>query len=256
MRVRLRRLPHNNTRRVWRGLHQITNYNGNSSVTVRADASLAEELNSFFAHFEASRPLSVIPPLPLPTTSTISPPTLQVHQVKCALRSVNLGKAAGPDGVFDEVLKACADQLSGALTRIFNLSLTQASIPSCLKSATIIPVPKKSPVRGLNDCRAKALTSVVMKCFEKLITDYIKASLPPNFDPCQFAFRANRSRADANATALHTALSHLEVPGNYVRMLFVDYSSTYNTITPDILVEKLRPGLPPHHLRLDKRLPH
>ncbi|KAF7652535.1 hypothetical protein LDENG_00095010 [Lucifuga dentata] len=34
-------------------------------------------------------------------------------------------------------------------------------------------------------------------------------------------------------------LSHLEHSGSYVRMLFIDYSSAFNTIFPDILVSKL-----------------
>ncbi len=35
---------------------------------------------------------------------------------------------------------------------------------------------------------------------------------------------------NAIAFTLHTALSHLENKNTYVRMLFVDYSSTFNTI--------------------------
>ncbi|KAF7662859.1 hypothetical protein LDENG_00225120 [Lucifuga dentata] len=87
-----------------------------------------------------------------------------------------------------------------------------------------------------------------MKCFKGLILHHIKACLPPNFDPYQFAYRANRSTEDAIATALHTALSHLEHAGSYVRMLFIDYSSAFNTIIPDILVDKLTDldSPPPH----------
>ena len=41
-------------------------------------------------------------------------------------------------------------------------------------------------------------------------------------------------------------LSHLERQGSYVRMLFIDYSSAFNTIIPDILIPKLSSlGLPP-----------
>ncbi len=41
------------------------------------------------------------------------------------------------------------------------------------------------------------------------------------------------------AFTLHTALSHLENKNTYVRMLFVDYSSAFNTIVPATLVAKL-----------------
>uniref|UniRef100_A0A2D4HCV7 Reverse transcriptase domain-containing protein n=1 Tax=Micrurus lemniscatus lemniscatus TaxID=129467 RepID=A0A2D4HCV7_MICLE len=39
--------------------------------------------------------------------------------------------------------------------------------------------------------------------------------------------------------ALHVALDHLEHSGSYVSILFVDYSSAFNTIIPDILIKKL-----------------
>ncbi len=45
---------------------------------------------------------------------------------------------------------------------------------------------------------------------------------------------------DAIAFTLHTALSHLENKNTYVRMLFVDYSSAFNTIVPATLVAKLQ----------------
>lgn len=43
--------------------------------------------------------------------------------------------------------------------------------------------------------------------------------------------------ADAITTALHT--SHLEKLENYVRMLFADYRSDFNTMLADTLVKKL-----------------
>ncbi|KAI3373371.1 hypothetical protein L3Q82_006667 [Scortum barcoo] len=41
-----------------------------------------------------------------------------------------------------------------------------------------------------------------------------------------------RSTEDAIALTLHTALSHLDQRDTYVRMLFIDYSSAFNTIVP------------------------
>ncbi|XP_048859989.1 serine/threonine-protein kinase pim-1-like [Brienomyrus brachyistius] len=55
----------------------------------------------------------------------------------------------------------------------------------------------------------------------------------------------NRSTEDAIAIALHIVLSHLDHRESY-RMLFIDLSSTFNTIIPDILIPKLHNlGLPP-----------
>ena len=75
---------------------------------------------------------------------------------------------------------------------------------------------------------------------ERLVISHIRPTLPPNHDPLQFAYRPGRSTDDAIAHVLHTALSHLEGKDTYVRMLFVDYSSAFNTIVPSRLVSKLK----------------
>jgi hypothetical protein len=75
-----------------------------------------------------------------------------------------------------------------------------------------------------------------MKCFERPVMDHI----PDTLDPLQFAFRPNRSADDAISNALHTALSHLDKRNNFLRMMFIDYSSAFNTIVSTKLVTKLR----------------
>lgn len=59
------------------------------------------------------------------------------------LRQIGISKATGPDGVSGCVLRSCADQLAGVFTDIFNLSLQQATVHTCLKTTTIVPIPPK-----------------------------------------------------------------------------------------------------------------
>ncbi len=113
-------------------------------------------------------------------------------------------------------------------------------MPACFKTSTIIPVPKKKTrITGLNDYRPVALTSVVMKSFERLVLSHLKSITDPLLDPLQFAYRANRSVDDAVNIALHFILQHLDCSGTYVRILFVDFSSAFNTIIPALLQDKL-----------------
>ena len=65
---------------------------------------------------------------------------------------------------------------------------------------------------------------------------HINTIIPDTLDPLQFAYRPNRSTGDA----ISTALSHLDKRNTYVRMLFIDYSSAFNTIVLDKLITKLR----------------
>ena len=119
---------------------------------------------------------------------------------------------------------------------ISNLSLQLASVPVCLESSIIVPVPKKSAIICLNHDHSVTLTSVIMKCFTGIVLKHIKDTIPAGLDSHQFASRGNRPTEDAVSLALHAALSHLDNPNTYVRMLFIDFSSAFNTVIPDKLV--------------------
>ncbi|KAL0149020.1 hypothetical protein M9458_055635, partial [Cirrhinus mrigala] len=160
-------------------------------------------------------------------------------EVRQVFRKNKRRKAPGPDGVTPACLKTCADQLAPIFSQIFNRSLELCEVRSCFKRSTIIPVPKKTRITGLNDYRPVVLTSVVMKSFEKLVLAYLKNITGPLLDPLQFAYRANRSVNDAGNMGLHFILQHLDRPGTHVRILFVDFSSAFNTIIPTLLQTKL-----------------
>ncbi len=116
---------------------------------------------------------------------------------------------------------------------------------NCAKSLHASNAPPSSPsqrnpkLTRLNDYRPVALTSVVMKSFEKLVLAHLKDITGPSLDPLQFAYRANRSVDDAVNMGLHYVLQHLDRPGAYVRILFVDFSSAFKTIIPNLLLPKL-----------------
>ncbi|KAL0172744.1 hypothetical protein M9458_033055 [Cirrhinus mrigala] len=195
-----------------------------------------QPLNTFFARFEVQNSTTAqkTPPPPGDQVMTLSP-----DSVRRSLSRINARKAPGPDNIPGRVLRDCAVELTDVFTDIFNISLNQAFVPTCFKATTIIPVPKKSSPSCFNDYRPVALTPILMKCFERLVMQHIKSVLPPSLDPFQFAYRPNRSTDDAISTALHSALTHLDRKDSYVRMLFIDFSSAFNTIIPQQLTQKL-----------------
>ncbi len=78
-----------------------------------------------------------------------------------------------------------------------------------------------------------------MKSFEKLVLAHLKDISGPLQDPLQFAYRANKSVDDAVNMGLNYVLQYLDRTGTYVRILFVDFSSAFNTIIPNRLLPKL-----------------
>ncbi|KAK3566006.1 hypothetical protein QTP86_024195 [Hemibagrus guttatus] len=107
-----------------------------------ADASLADELNIFYALFEAA---SIDANSKANTKANTNAKAnasgcrqeenantentfiISEHDVRRAFGRVNTKKAAGPDGISGRVLRVCADQLAPVFTEIFNLSLIQCS---------------------------------------------------------------------------------------------------------------------------------
>jgi hypothetical protein len=132
-------------------------YKQKTSPIADIDVLLPDKLNTFFACCGLS---------------------LTVADMSKTFKRVNPQKAASPDGIPSCVLRACADQLAGVFKAIFSQSLSQYFIPTCFKMATIVSVPKKAEVTELNYYSPIALTSVIMKCFERLVKDHITSTLP------------------------------------------------------------------------------
>ena len=152
---------------MWQCLQTITNYEQKTSHVADTDVLLPDKLNTFFARFEDN---TVPPTRPATKDCGLS---FSVADVSKTVRCVNPRKAAGPDGVPRRILRAYADQLAGVFTDILNLSLSQSAVPTCFKMSTIGPVPKKAKVTELNYYHLVALTSVIMKCFERLVKDHL-----------------------------------------------------------------------------------
>ena len=112
--------------------------------------------------------------------------------------------------------------------------------PATWKCSELIPVPKKERVCELNDLRPVALTSLVMKCMEKIVLGKLRQWFNLVQDPLQFAYREGRSVDDAILVFVDNIYKHLDKNRTFCRILFVDFSSAFNTIQPSILLEKLK----------------
>ena len=112
--------------------------------------------------------------------------------VQRELKKLNIRKATGPDNLSGRVLKACSEQLSGVFSRLFNLSISSNTIPALWKKSIICPVPKRPNPVELNDFRPIVLTTIIMKCFERIMLHHLLKQTEGELDPLQFAYKRNR----------------------------------------------------------------
>ena len=109
----------------------------------------------------------------------------------------------------------------------------------CIKRSIVVPVPKKSRPVIPNDFRPVALTSHVMKSFEKITKTMIMTCTDHLLDPLQLAYRPGRVVEDAVATLINYVLCHLEDAKTHAIVLYLDMSSAFNTLQPHLLFKKL-----------------
>ena len=205
------------------------------------EQQFVNELNSFYARFDTydfSKEISDL-------TQTLSlsddtGPSMNEEVVAKLFTGLKPNKASGPDNIKPRVLKACAWELASIFLHMFKCSINESFIPVGWKCSKIIPVPKSKCVKGNNDLRPVALTSIVMKCLERFVLNSLLPVCGPFLDPQQYAYKSGRGADDAILFFFtDNVYKHVDTPGNYVRTLFVDFSSAFNTIQPHLLIPKM-----------------
>ena len=142
------------------------------------------------------------------------------------------------------MLKLGKNSLAYVFHLIFQRSLDECYVPTKWKVSEIIPLPKKQQPKILNDFRPVALTSVAMKCLEKIVKTKLLSFIGTQQDPLQFAYTKNRSTLDPTIMIAHDVLKFLDVSNSknkshFVKILFIDFSSAFNTIQVHIMLNQL-----------------
>jgi hypothetical protein len=229
----------------WDGVKRMTGLHKTQNKPVhipmyKSDSDLSEALNTFFSRFDIHdfsdehKKLTEEQALVKSTLFSITQ-----EDDRSVFKRNKVNKSPGPDGITGRLLKCCSEQLCGVFTDIFEMSLEQRRVPKAWKESIIVPVAKSNTTKSLNDFRPVALTSLVMKSFEKIVKCLLLLRVGEALDPRQFAYRARRGVEDAQITLLNLLYSHLDGPGTHARLLFLDFSSAFNTIQPHVLVSKL-----------------
>ena len=225
----------------WENMATITGYKKKrGEINADNEEEFSNELNKFYTRFD-SHDYSKEQNSEIENNLQKIDDPIQVKErdVENLFKKLNHKSASGPDNVASKTLKLCSDSLAKVYTLLMQWSFNEHYVPRLWKTSVIVPVPKKKSPTVLNDYRPVALTSVPMKCAEKIALKELRKQTAAHQDPMQFAYCAGRSTEDAILTMLHHILTHLDRPKSYVRVLFIDFSSAFNTIQPHLLMRKL-----------------
>ena len=230
-----------NTKKLWDSIRQMTNMDTKKKpIFAQNEVARANELNEFYMRFNSdngSECAAVLDNVICDVNRDRI--VLELHFVTKIFKGIQTNKVTGPDNLSAFFLKNFADELSPVWHKLFQLSIDTFTVPNLWKKSIIIPVPKKVCPQEDNNYRPVAITSNVFKSLERLMIEVLHSEVEPMLDTNQFAYTKNRSTSDAILTIMHLILKHLESPNANARLLFVDFSSAFNLIQPDILLKKL-----------------
>lgn len=243
----------NKMKEAWKGLKVLTGQEKSSKECALLNEGAADRLNSFYARFDNhdfSNEHSNITHRLLNLAKDQEPIVILDEEVISVFNKINVRKACGPDKISSLILKKCLSSLLYIVHKMYQISASVYKMPQIWKIGEIIPVSKKPLPKVDNDLRPITLTAILAKCFERVMLPKIKFHIKPILDNLQFAYLDNRSTEDAINTLIHCVTQHLDKSKTYVRLLFIDYSSAFNTMQPHILLKRLEEYQVPPNLQL------
>ena len=157
------------------------------------------------------------------------------------ISSLNINKSCGPNSIPTKILHPVQDQISKHLSTIYNnLSFSTGIFPTILKTAKVIPIHKKDSKLEVSNYRPIFLLSNIDKIFEKLMHSRLIEFLEERQIPyyIQFGFRKDFSINYVILSLLEIIQKALD-GGQIAYGIFIDLEKAFDTVSYDILLEKL-----------------
>ena len=158
-----------------------------------------------------------------------------------AITSMSSNSAAGPDTWSSILIKNCKENLGVPLAIMWRKSLDSGEIPESLKFATIAPLHKGGCKAQPKNYRPVALTSHIIKIFERVLRGRISQFLEMNdlHNPGQHGFRAGRSCLSQLLEHYDKTLDALEENKN-VDVIYTDFAKAFDKCDHGIIAHKLK----------------
>ena len=200
----------------------------------------AEKLNNHYASVSIDKQYKPIDRKQGPVQLSDNPFTeFQVFKLLDTLKIT----ATGLDNLPAWFLRLGAPCFAGHLTKLFNMSLQESTVPLQWKNAVIKPIPKIKNPSAEKDFRPISITPVLSRVMEKLVVrNYVYPAIldPPDpltFDD-QFAFRPTGSTTAA-MIFLFERITELLLDNSFIFFYSLDFSKAFDTVRHSTLFEKL-----------------
>jgi len=202
-----------------------------------------DQLNRWAEHFSEllNRPAPETPPdiPPAETELPINCEKPSKAEIRKAINALKNGKAAGPDEIPAEAIKADMETAVDMLHSLFSKIWEEEKVPAQWSEGIIIKLPKKGDLGNCNNYRGIMLLSVPGKVFNRVLLERMKEAVDPMLRDQQAGFRKNRSCADQIASLRIIVEQSLEW-NSPLYITFIDYEKAFDSVDRETLWKLLR----------------
>ena len=160
-------------------------------------------------------------------------------EIRKAIKALKLGKAAGPDGIPAEAIKADLKTTTDVLHSLFSKVWEEETLPEDWKEGVIIKIPKKGDLTNCNNYRGIMLLSAPGKVLNRILLDRMKTAVDPLLRDQQAGFRSNRSCTDQIATLRIIVEQSIEW-NSPLYINFIDYEKAFDSVDRETLWKLMR----------------
>ena len=217
-----------------------------------------EQRKRWAEHFRETlnRPApSAIPDIPPPSERldiNTNPPTK--IEIAKAIKALKSGKAAGPDGIPPEALKADIQTSTEMLHPLLKEIWEQEKVPDDWKKGYLVKLPKKGDLSSCDNWRGITLLSIPGKVLTRIILERLKTALDKVLRDEQAGFRQDRSCTDHIATMRIIIEQSLEWQ-TPLYIVFVDFKKAFDSVDREVIWRLMHHyGFPPKYITLIKEL--
>ena len=167
--------------------------------------------------------------------------TFTTNDIVSAIEDISANAAPGPEGYPAIFLRNCKNELALPLYTIWRQALDEGITPSMLRLSLICPTHKGDSTALPKNYRPVALTSHLVKLFEKIIRKHIVDYLDQHqlFNSSQHGFRAGRSCLSQLIGHYDKVLALLE-KGINVDVIYLDFAKAFDKLDFNITFSKLK----------------
>ena len=163
------------------------------------------------------------------------------REVYNLLKTVDVCKACGPDGIGNRILKLCSGGIASSFSKLVNISLSSGVFPCQWKFANVILLFKKDDRQCKFNYRPVSLLCSLSKILEKIVFIRLYNFLLEigYLNRLQSGFRPGDSTVNQLIYLVHQIYQAVE-DGKEVRMVFLDISKAFDKVWHKGLLYKLK----------------